>query len=70
MDISEQILQIEINKLIRKKTGKQNAKPFDTSQGDKNKGNYPEEIPTEALFRRRKKKLIRFWIRKKKNCCA
>lgn len=54
MDISEQVLQIEINKLIRKKTGKQGpqtTKPFDPAQDDKNsRGAYPEEMPPEAYL--------------------
>jgi DNA primase len=51
MDISEQVLQVEINKLIRKKTGKQattNNKPFDANQG--NKLGYPDEMPPEAYL--------------------
>ncbi|MBC7694233.1 MAG: DNA primase [Burkholderiales bacterium] len=42
MDISEQILQIEINKLIRKKTGKQGAVSYD-AKGDKYKGGHPDD---------------------------
>lgn len=60
MDISEQILQIEINKLIRKKTGKQNTKPFDSAQGDRNNAQginnngYPDEMPIEAYLEEEK----------------
>lgn len=55
MDISEQVLQIEINKLIRKKTGKvTSVKPSDSHdkpwQGDKHNGAYPEEMPPEAYL--------------------
>jgi DNA primase len=59
MDIGEQILQIEINKLIRKKTGKQalsNNKTFDSAQGDRNNTQgisntgYPDEMPPEAYL--------------------
>jgi DNA primase len=56
MDISEQILQIEINKLIRKKTGKQaasNTKTFDANQGSSNTG-YPDEMPIEAYLEEEK----------------
>lgn len=56
MDISEQILQVEINKLIRKKTGKasQINKTFDSPQGDKGQGNYPDEMPIEAYLEEEK----------------
>jgi len=51
MDISEQILQIEINKLIRKKAGKvPNAKPYDSAQGGKNHGAYPDAPPEEFFI--------------------
>ena len=57
MDISEQILQIEINKLIRKKTGKasSNNSPLDSIQGDKKGGNYPvDDIPPELYLEEEK----------------
>lgn len=69
MDISEQILQIEINKIIRKKTGKQHSgKPFDSSQGD---GGYPEappedyfeeEKPQDLLLDHEEKELLRMMM--------
>jgi DNA primase len=46
MDISEQILQIEINKLIRKKAGKQSTK--DNNHPQENYGGH--EAPPEELF--------------------
>lgn len=46
MDISEQILQIEINKLIRKKAGKQTTK--DAGHPQENYGGH--EAPPEELF--------------------
>jgi DNA primase len=55
MDISEQILQIEINKLIRKKTGKQGpASSFDSAQSDRKNNNYPDEMPPEAYLEEEK----------------
>lgn len=56
MDISEQILQIEINKLIRKKTGKSTTinKPYESNQGDKGTGNYPDEMPPETYLEEEK----------------
>lgn len=56
MDISEQVLQIEINKLIRKKSGKATPnKSFDSSQGAaKSDGAYPEEMPPEAYLEEEK----------------
>ena len=54
MDISEQILQIEINKLIRKKTGKQSpGKPFDNKQASNTDGAYPD-VPPEDYFEEEK----------------
>ncbi|MES2566191.1 MAG: DNA primase [Bacteroidota bacterium] len=54
MDISEQILQIEINKLIRKKTGKQNLpgsiSSFDSGKGSSTNTGYPDEMPPEAYL--------------------
>jgi hypothetical protein len=49
-------LQIEINKLIRKKTGKQNTKPFDSAHfGDRsNNTGYPDEMPIEAYLEEEK----------------
>lgn len=59
MDISEQILQIEINKLIRKKTGKQpSGKPFDSAQGDRNNGGYPEAPPEDYFEEEKPQDLI------------
>ncbi|MDF2450475.1 MAG: primase [Bacteroidota bacterium] len=61
MDISEQVLQIEINKLIRKKTGKQvqGVKPSDFNQErsngqSPNLSGYPDEIPPEAYLEEEK----------------
>lgn len=72
MDISEQILQIEINKIIRKKTGKQQpGKPFDSSQGDGNNGGYPdappedyfeEEKPQDLILDHEEKELLRMMM--------
>lgn len=51
MDISEQILQIEINKLIRKKAGKTTpGKPFDSAQGDKRNDIQDENALAETLI--------------------
>ena len=56
MDISEQVLQIEINKLIRKKTGKAAAsnKNFDSNQGSASNTGYPDEMPIEAYLEEEK----------------
>ena len=51
MDISEQILQIEINKIIRKKAGK--ANPSNTKD-NQSQGHYPEEMPPEAYLEEEK----------------
>ena len=51
MDISEQILQIEINKLIRKKTGKANPS---IAKDNQSQGHYPEEMPPEAYLEEEK----------------
>jgi DNA primase len=53
MDISEQILQIEINKLIRKKTGKASSSNKDNFQ--QSQGNYPDEMPPEAYLEEEEK---------------
>ncbi len=53
MDISEQILQIEINKIIRKKAGKLNAS---SEKNNTSQGNYPDEIPPEAYLEEEKPK--------------
>ncbi len=51
MDISEQILLIEINKIIRKKAGKLNAS---SEKNNTSQGNYPDEIPPEAYLEEEK----------------
>jgi DNA primase len=49
MDINEQILQVEINKLIRKKTGKQAAKDSSSNkQYDQNSN--PNEAPPDDFY--------------------
>jgi DNA primase len=50
MDIGEQILQIEINKLIRKKAGK--AGP--NTNNNQQQGFYPDEMPPEAYLEEEK----------------
>lgn len=58
MDISEQILQIEINKIIRKKAGKQTpGKSFDSTQGG-NHGAYPEAPPEDYFEEERPQDVI------------
>ena len=52
MDINEQILQIEINKLIRKKTGKHLSK--DNSNNTSNFSNAYNEAPPEEYFEEEK----------------
>lgn len=52
MDINEQILQIEINKLIRKKTGKH--LPKDNSNNISNVSNAYNEAPPEEYFEEEK----------------
>jgi len=54
MDISEQILQIEINKIIRKKAGKLSVAPDKNSTSQSN--NYPDEIPPEVYIEEEKPK--------------
>ncbi len=55
MDISEQVLQIEINKLIRKKTGKATPSTQKDNQQQQSQGNYPiDDIPPEAYLEEEK----------------
>jgi DNA primase len=55
MDISEQVLQIEINKLIRKKTGKTAPSTQKDNQQQQSQGNYPiDDIPPEAYLEEEK----------------
>lgn len=55
MDISEQVLQIEINKLIRKKTGKAASSTQKDNQQQQNQGNFPiDDIPPEAYLEEEK----------------
>ena len=59
MDISEQILQIEINKLIRKKTGKQaHGKSNDYTQGNNTDGTYLDAPPEDYFEEEKPKDLI------------
>ena len=68
MDIGEQILQIEINKLIRKKTGKGN-KPLDAGQSSTS--SYPDfppedfttdDAPKDVLLDHEEKELLRMMM--------
>ncbi|MES2516208.1 MAG: DNA primase [Bacteroidota bacterium] len=51
MDIGEQILQIEINKLIRKKAGKAAT---NNNNNQQQQGFYPDEMPPEAYLEEEK----------------
>lgn len=56
MDINEQILQIEINKLIRKKAGKQTSKESTNKQYDQS--NNPNEAPPEDFYLQEEEKIV------------
>jgi DNA primase len=56
MDINEQILQVEINKIIRKKTGKLAAKETSNKLYDQN--NNPNEAPPDDFYLQEEEKIV------------
>lgn len=70
MDISEQVLQIEINKLIRKKLEKQLRQHKKIISNNRIKEIFQLMIFHRKLIWKKKKRLTQYLIMKKKNCCV